>query len=90
MQTMRNELLKKMTMLDFMALDLQLYLNTHPTDCQALEMYNDCVTNSQIVKEKYEAEFGPLTSFRSEGQEDWAWNDCPWPWQAEFNFSFND
>ena len=96
MQTMLNReaLLKQLTMLDFTAVDLQLYLNTHPTDSQALEMYNDCVTASQAVRERYESEFGPLTGFRSEGQTSgdgcWAWNDCPWPWQAAFNFSMND
>lgn len=28
----RNELLKQLTALDFMAVDLQLYLDTHPND----------------------------------------------------------
>ena len=97
METMlnRHELLKQITMLDFMALDLHLYLNTHPTDSEALEMYNDCVSGSQAAKEKYEAAFGPLTGFRSEGQQcdsakSWAWIDCPWPWQADFNFSLEN
>ena len=90
----REALLKQLTQLDFMALDLQLYLNTHPSDMEALEMYNDCIQGAQAAREKYEAEFGPLTAFRSEGQKSdgtdgWAWIDCPWPWQAEANFSIN-
>ena len=90
----REALLKQITMMDFMALDLHLYLNMHPTDCEALEMYNDCTIGAKVAREKYEAEYGPLTGFRSEGQKSdgtkgWAWNDCPWPWQANFNFSLN-
>ena len=90
----REELLKKLTQLDFMALDLQLYLNTHPQDTEALEMYNDCIQGAQATREKYEANFGPLTAFRSEGQTcdetgGWAWVNCPWPWQSAANFSMN-
>lgn len=90
----RDELLRKITMLDFMAVDLQLYLDTHPTDGDALEMYNDCVTASQAIREKYELEYGPLVGFRSEGQRcgktgGWAWINCPWPWQSGFNFPVN-
>lgn len=98
----RDELLKQLTMLDFMALDLHLYLNTHPTDIDALEMYNDCVAGANVAREKYESEFGPLTAFRSEGcinaehtgeydeTGSWAWANCQWPWQADFNFSLNE
>ena len=90
METMlkRNELLKKLTMIDFMALDLHLYINTNPTDNRAIEMYNKYVSESKVLKKEYETQFGPLTSYRTEGQEGWDWADCPWPWQAEFNFSF--
>ena len=89
METMlkREELLKKMTMIDFMALDLQLYLNTNPDDCDALQMYNSYLTDSNEIKKEYEANFGPLTSFRTKGKDGWQWSDCPWPWQADANFS---
>lgn len=84
----REALLRHLTILDFMALDLHLYLNTHPEDSEALEMYNDCVTRSAQVRQQFEENFGPLTAFRSVAQEDWPWNNCPWPWQESFNFSF--
>jgi len=85
----RCRLLDTITKLDFMALDLQLYLNTNPSDQNAIEMYNSCIAGSQAAREKYEANYGPLTAFRSEGATcdqtgQWAWNSGPWPWQAEF------
>ncbi|MDR0273595.1 MAG: spore coat protein CotJB [Clostridiales bacterium] len=83
----REALLKQVTALDFAAVDLQLYLNTHPHDTDALEMYNDCTENARRARKTYEQQFGPLTGFRSEGQTDWSWENEPWPWQAEFNFS---
>jgi len=87
--TERDALLKQITILDFMALDLHLYLNTHPTDTEALDMYNDCIHSSNIARKRYETNFGPLVAFRSEGQENWKWNECPWPWQKSFNFSLS-
>ena len=86
----REALLKQITILDFMAVDLQLYLNTHPTDKDALEMYNDCIDNARAAKKVYEQQFGPLTGFRSDAPDGWTWSDEPWPWQAEFNFSMTD
>jgi len=88
----RSTLLKQLTILDFMALDLQLYLNTHPTCQDALNMYNDCIKNANTARTTYEQRYGPLTAFRSDGQADadtgWKWADEPWPWQAEYNFQF--
>ena len=83
----REALLKQLTILDFTSTDLQLYLNTHPQDSEALEMYNDCTENAFNVRKTYEQQYGPLMGFRSEGQTDWTWFNEPWPWQAEFNFS---
>ena len=82
----RDALLREITILDFMALDLHLYLNTHPENSEALTMYNDCITRSQELRQMYEADHGPLTAFRSQGQRGWAWNREPWPWEEKFNF----
>ena len=86
----RDALLREITILDFMALDLHLYLNTHPEDSEALEMYNDCITRSQELRQQYEADYGPLTAFRSSGQPGWTWNQEPWPWEEKFNFEISE
>jgi len=86
----RDALLREITILDFMALDLQLFLNTHPTDTSALEMYNDCVTRSAEMRAEYEEDYGPLMAFRSHGQPGWTWNLEPWPWEEKFNFDITE
>ena len=86
----KETLLRQITVLDFAAIDLQLFLNTHPTDTEALEMYNNCIENSQMARHRYEQQFGPLTGFRSDSPHSWAWIDEPWPWQAEANFKINE
>ena len=86
----RDALLREITIVDFMALDLHLYLNTHPCDTEALEMYNDCTTRSHKLRKEYEEVFGPLIAFRSHGQSGWLWNREPWPWEEKFNFEMTE
>ena len=86
----RDELLKSLSELDFIAVDLALFLNTHPENKEAIQAYNQVITAADTVRMKYEDTFGPLCSFRSYAgnTNHWAWNDNPWPWQADANFSF--
>jgi len=84
----RDDLLKKLTELDFMAVDLQLFLNTHTTDTEAIALYNKVIKAADIIRAKYEKEYGPLCSFRSVSRCDnaWQWVENPWPWESEYNF----
>ncbi len=83
----RDNLLLELTALDFMAVDLCLYLDTHPGDCEALAKYNECVILADQVRCEYEAKYGPLCSFRSYAGESYRYIDDPWPWCASFNFN---
>lgn len=86
----RDTLLKTLSELDFIAVDLALYLNTHPSDSEAIQAYNQVITAADAVRMKYEAAFGPLCSFRSYAANTayWDWDNDPWPWQADANISF--
>ena len=86
----RETLLKQLTVLDFMSVDLHLFLNTHPSDAEALKMYNEVTANAAKVRCQYEEKYGPLTSYRSMGTKDWTWRCCPWPWSESFNFSMGE
>lgn len=82
----REQLLKQLTALDFMAVDLQLYLDTHPNDWNALYRYNCIVTQADTLRSYYERLFGPLYSYRSTSDYPWRWINNPWPWDYDFNF----
>ena len=86
----RDLILEQLTALDFMAVDLGLYLNTNPDDREALMHYNSIILNAQNTRERFEEYYGPLCSFRSGSNPDvWRWVDCPWPWEEDANFSLN-
>lgn len=81
----RDELLKIITVLDFFAIDLHLYLNTHPTDREAIQKYNTVVKRAKELREQYEKQFGMLMPNTPSGYP-WQWIEEPWPWQNKFNF----
>lgn len=85
----RDALLKRLMELDFIAVDLALFLNTHPQESEAIAAYNQVITAADTVRMKYEEAYGPLCSFRSyaANTEDWQWKDAPWAWQADANLS---
>lgn len=84
-------LLKRLTILDFLAVDLQLYLDTHPDDKKAIEKYNSVVAEADTIREQYENHIGPLFSFRSQSDcNDFSWIDNPWPWEKDFNFKLEE
>lgn len=69
--------------MEFVALELNLYLDTHPEDKDAVNDYNCAAENLEILKREYESECGPLFNFGfSENLcNDWQWIEGPWPWE---------
>jgi spore coat protein JB len=67
---------------DFVLLELNLYLDTHPNDAQAIKQFNEFAVRRQQMSTEYERHFGPLMNFgHSLSPTPWAWKDGPWPWQ---------
>lgn len=81
----RDAILWELMTLDFMAVDLQLYLDTHPNDTAALNEYNSILDRAEEFRTQYQRLCGPLYSFRSPNPESWKWYKDPWPWQYSFN-----
>ena len=89
---MRKEmLLEKLMELDFISLDLGLFLNTHPNNIEAMKTYNEVITAADTLRTKYEELYGPLCSFRSYSPTpvQWQWKNNPWPWEKEANPSLS-
>ncbi|WP_018660463.1 spore coat protein CotJB [Heyndrickxia acidiproducens] len=76
-------LLEELQSLDFVIVELNLYLDTHPDDQAAVEQYNATVRSRKKVKREFEKQFGPLTSFGySYSPYPFHWKEAPWPWQV--------
>ncbi|MFV0313615.1 MAG: spore coat protein CotJB [Anaerotignum sp.] len=85
----RDEMMTRLMELDFISLDLGLFLNTHPDNTNAINVYNEVITAADTLRMKYEQNHGPLCSFRSYATDtsQWQWDNNPWPWQKSANVS---
>ncbi len=74
--------MEQIQQVDFAIVELQLYLDTHPQDYNAIQQFNQLAAQSKQLKAQYEQQFGPLTQFGgSFSSYPWSWNEAPWPWQ---------
>lgn len=77
------ELLTYLDVLEFACIDLGLYLDVFPDNQQIIQLYNQLMDEKKKILCNYENNYGPL-SLSSDTLKTipWAWNDCPWPWEA--------
>lgn len=80
--TDREALLKKISTYQFAALDLQLYLDTHKDDTDAIKKMNMFKEKAAPLIEQFERKYGPLTKSVTE-KNNWSWIKAPWPWESE-------
>lgn len=79
----RREMLKRVQMLEFVLIDVNLFLNTHP-DCEAaLNFYGKYQALHKQAVDEYEKNFGPITAAGVNVEEGWSWINNPWPWEME-------
>jgi spore coat protein JB len=75
--------LEELQKVDFALVELTLYLDTHPTDMQAVQQFNQLAQRRQQLANEFEMKFGPLLQYgHSYSRFPWQWIDSPWPWQV--------
>lgn len=78
----RQKALYKLQEVAFAAHELNLYLDTHPNDTNAIRLYNEYNKQEKMLNDEYERKYGPVDLSDSEGlsMTPWAWIKEPWPW----------
>ncbi len=74
-----KELLRAIMEADFTAQDLKLYLDTHPDDTRAVELFREAVRQYKACKATFEDTFYPLTSTSAGKNGTWDWLDGVFP-----------
>lgn len=73
--------LNELQALEFVLVELGLYLDTHQDDAEAFELFREYTALEREGREKYEAMYGPLTqSAAAKGKSHSGWLRDPWPW----------
>lgn len=82
----RAELLRIVQTHQFSMHDLALYLDTHPTDQEALKRYLSHKEQWEQASAVFVRRFGALKTDQINAEDGWAaWSNTPWPWTKEAN-----
>jgi spore coat protein JB len=77
------QLLEQLQAVDFVLVELTLYLDTHPQDEESITQFNHYAKERKRLKKLFESQFGPLMQYgNSFSGCPWNWNEAPWPWQV--------
>ena len=68
--------------LDFAAHDLSLYLDTHPDDKEAFQIYRELLELAKVGKKRYEERYGAVCKSDLIRADSYTWLRDPWPWDA--------
>ncbi len=77
------ELLTRIGEVQFVCVELNLYIDTHPEDRDAK---SDYFSYSKLLNElirEYEEEYGPLQGFGHSPTETGSWVCSAWPWERK-------
>lgn len=76
--------LSELQALEFVLLELGLYLDTHQGDKEAFALFQQYAALEKAGREKYEAMYGPLFQTSAAQSDCWcSWVQDPWPWNFE-------
>lgn len=85
MENNQRQLMNLIQMYDFYLYELQLYLDTHSTDRNALAAFRKYQQLRQTAAQRYNNMYGPITPIESNCSEVFEWAKGPWPWEKEAN-----
>lgn len=78
-----NGPLAELQALEFVLLELALYLDTHQNDHEAFELFQQYAALEKEGRERYEAMHGPLTHSAVAASDSYSWLKDPWPWNFQ-------
>ena len=85
MNSEKEMLFHDIGIIDFVIVEMNLYLDTHPTDCEAMEYLRHYVRLKNQAMKEYAMKYGPLRIQDADAgnHKEWLWAMQPWPWEGE-------
>ncbi len=76
----KNELLEQIRAVDFALIELNLFLDTHPSCENALKDFKMLAETRQRLHKQFTEKYGPLRMIHGATDDCWLWVNDPWPW----------
>lgn len=81
MDCSKEQLLNMISRIQFVCIELNLYLNTHPDDENARQDYLCYSEKLRELIDRYEELYGPLKNFGHSPTNAGCWVCSEWPWE---------
>jgi spore coat protein JB len=78
----KEKLFACITATSFVMDELRLFLDTHPTDREALDYWDRVQRVRMEAVHEYTKCYGPIESYHVDNDGKWAWTEGPWPWEG--------
>lgn len=79
----RQQMLLNVQINEFVAHEINLYLDTHPHDQKMIQLYHEYAKRAKQAKKNFERQFGPLNVSDVNTTKPFQWIEEPWPWQHQ-------
>lgn len=79
----KNTIIKNVYEIGFVLTEVMMYLDTHPTDSEALAYYAEMKEQYKMCTRRYNELCGPLTMLDVKDDNYWTWIAKPMPWEME-------
>ena len=76
-----NNAAAELQALQFVLVELGLYLDTHKNDREAFNLYKQYAKLAEEGKARYVAMYGPLLQWDVARDDAYTWLNDPWPWE---------
>lgn len=73
--------LTELMAIDFVADELELYLDTHPEDGEAFSLYQTMLALQEEARRRYVRACGPICQSDMLSASSYTWLSGPWPWE---------
>ena len=78
--TLPSTPLVELQALEFVVLELGTYLDTHPDDTEAFQLFQQYAAMEKAAQAAYESKYGPITRTAAAAGKSYQWLNDPWPW----------
>ncbi len=79
-----ENLLRQIKELEFALVEMNLFLDSHPYNAEALQYFKELTAKHDKLVAHYEENCAPLTARGNMGDR-WNWVMTPWPWELAHN-----
>lgn len=80
----KEQLLHDIGIVDFVLVDLALFLDTHPTNTRAMEYFNHYNRIKNEMVSDFSQRYYPLTLSMADSDTEWRWGEAPLPWEGVY------